>query len=322
MIAARFEDEIRQGATHAEGMPHRLSLGRSMSHDDLAREGDYGRIARAIAYLDTHGEEQPSLEALAEEVGLSPFHLQRLFRRWAGVSPKRFLQALTAEKAKAGLLAGASVLDAALDSGLSGPGRLHDLLINLEAMTPGEVKRLGAGLTIRYGFHPSPFGDALLAATERGVCGLLFVRGGDREAALEDLGQRWPGASLVASTEQTESLAHRIFYGAEPSKEPSGATPLHLLVRGSNFQVQVWRALLRIPEGRRTTYGALAGAIGKPGAARAVGSAVGANPIALLIPCHRVIRQTGALGGYRWGLRRKRVLLAWEDARMAQGVSA
>ncbi len=292
-------------------------------------EDDYGRIARAIAYLDSRQDEQPSLDDVAAHVGLSAFHFQRLFRRWAGVSPKRFLQALTAESAKRLLRAGASVLDSAYGSGLSGPGRLHDLLVAFEAMTPGEYKRHGEDLDIRYGFHPTPFGDALIGATDRGVCGLVFVadaasNGGDadvRRQALDDLVGRWPGARFVEDSTATAPLVSHMFgTDPEPDSEPAPKRrPIHLLVRGTNFQVQVWQALLSVPAGSFVTYGDLAAAIGKPKAARAVGSAVGANPIGFLIPCHRVIRQTGALGGYRWGTERKRVLHAWEALRLPDG---
>lgn len=270
---------------------------------------DYTRVAAAIRFLDAHRAAQPSLADVAAHVGLSESHLQRLFRRWAGVSPKRFLQYLTAEHAKALLREGASVLDATYDAGLSGPGRLHDLLVSLEAMTPGEYKREGAGLTVRYGVHATPFGDALLGETERGVCGLAFLGGSAEEgpeAALADLRARWSRSRFVADEAGTGAVARRIF-------EP-GSDPLPLCVQGTNFQVRVWEALLRIPPGAATTYGALADALGQPTVSRAVGSAVGANPVGVLIPCHRVLRQTGAFGAYCWGAERKRLLLGWESA--------
>lgn len=284
-------------------------------HDD-----DYARIARAIAFLDAHRDEQPSLDDVAAEIGLSAFHCQRLFRRWAGVSPKRFLQALTAETAKRMLREGESVLDTALASGLSGPGRLHDLLVVFEAMTPGEYKRQGADLEIRHGFHATPFGEAMIARTDRGVCGLTFTDG-DRESALDDLVTRWPRARFVEDASSTSPLIDRIFRGGDREVETRHPEPIHLLVRGTNFQIQVWQALLSVPAGRFVSYGALAAKAGKPRSARAVGTAVGTNPIGFLIPCHRVIRETGAVGGYRWGVPRKRAMHVWEAAQVADAVA-
>lgn len=271
-------------------------------------ETEYERIERAIRYLESHASEQPGLDEVAAAAGLSPFHFQRLFRRWAGVSPKRFLQLLTVEHAKHLLAGSASVLDAAFEAGLSGPGRLHDHFVTLEAVSPGEYKHGGAGLEIRHGVHPSPFGLALVGETDRGVCALAFVDRGGEPAALDWLRSSWPEARLAADPAATRATVRRIF-------ERRGPTPL--LVSGTNFQVQVWRALLAIPPGRVCSYGRLARAVGRPGAARAVGAAVGANRISYLIPCHRVIRAVGALGGYRWGTRRKRAMLAWESARRA-----
>jgi AraC family transcriptional regulator of adaptative response/methylated-DNA-[protein]-cysteine methyltransferase len=288
-----------------------------IDENSATEAGDYGRIARAIEFLESHHTEQPTLEQVAGHLGLSPFHCQRLFRRWAGVSPKRFLQALTVEHAKSALRRGASVLDAAFESGLSGPGRLHDLLISMEGMSPGEYKKGGQDLSILYGFHPSPFGQALIGITERGVCGLVFATGSDRGAALQDLQSRWPGACLKERGAETAPFIQRIF-----SPDSKATTPIHLLVRGTNFQIRVWQALLRIPAGSRVSYGDLAQALGKAGGARAIGGAVGANPVGFLIPCHRVIRQTGALGGYRWGLERKRAMLAWEGVRRDEAGAA
>ncbi len=270
---------------------------------------DYDRIARAITYLDRHAETQPGLAEMARAAGLSEFHFQRLFRRWAGVSPKRFLQHLTARRAKTALGTGRSVLEATYDAGLSGPGRLHDLLVAVDAVTPGEFKTAGAGLTIRYGIHPTPFGDCLIAVTPRGICALEFVEPGTRRDAAARLREAWGGADLREAPDVTAPYAARIFESAGDDR------PLTLFLRGTNFQLKVWEALLRVPEGVTVTYGDLALLAGTPSAARAVGSAVGRNPIAYVIPCHRVIRATGAVGGYRWGEARKRAMLAWESAR-------
>ena len=272
---------------------------------------DYALVAQAIRYIENQRRDQPELAAVADHVGLSEFHFQRLFSRWAGVSPKRFLQALTVEEARSALARSASVLDAAYAAGLSGPGRLHDLFVQCQAATPGEVKSGGAGLTIRYGMAPTPFGDALIGVTDRGICALSFVTEGETERAQNELAARWPGARLVEDRDESAAIAQRIFENTRP------AEPLHLYIKGTNFQMQVWQALLRLPTGTLTTYGHLAQAIGRPGAARAVGSAVGSNAIAWLIPCHRVIRQTGAVEGYRWGSERKRAMLGWEAVQAA-----
>ncbi len=272
---------------------------------------DYALVAQAIRYIEAHRREQPELAAIASHVGLSEFHFQRLFSRWAGVSPKRFLQALTVEEARRSLSRSGSVLDAAYDTGLSGPGRLHDLFVQCQAATPGEVKSGGAGLTIRYGVEPTPFGDALIGVTERGICALSFVTEGEEGRAIDELHARWPAARLREERDESGSIAQRIFADSRPDE------PLHLLIKGTNFQMQVWQALLRVPSGTLTSYGDLAQAIGRPTAARAVGSAVGSNAIAWLIPCHRVIRQTGVVDGYRWGSDRKRAMLGWEAAQAA-----
>jgi AraC family transcriptional regulator of adaptative response/methylated-DNA-[protein]-cysteine methyltransferase len=269
---------------------------------------DYARIERAIRFLDTHAHEQPGLDAVAQAVGLSAFHFQRLFRRWAGISPKRFVQFLTADRARRELSRGA--LDAALASGLSGHGRLHDLMVNVYAATPGELRRGGAGLAIRHGFAPTPFGECLVGLTARGLCHLAFTSPGGRNAALDELAARWPRARLVPARKDAEAVAQRLFTA---TKRSPFALTLHL--HGTNFQIRVWEALLRIPPGGVTSYESLARGIGSPRAARAVASAVAANPIAVLIPCHRVIRKTGAFGDYHWGQTRKQALLAWEAAR-------
>ncbi|MBI3957472.1 MAG: methylated-DNA--[protein]-cysteine S-methyltransferase [Chloroflexi bacterium] len=281
--------------------------------DSLSQSAqDYALVAQAIRYIESHRREQPELVAIAGHVGLSEFHFQRLFSRWAGVSPKRFLQALTVEEARRALTRSASVLDAAYDTGLSGPGRLHDLFVQCQAATPGEVKSGGAGLTIRYAIQPTPFGDALIGVTERGICALSFVADGEESSAVDELRRRWPAARLVADRAESAAIAQRIFSGATQRDEP-----LHLYIKGTNFQMQVWQALLRVPTGSLTTYGDLARTIGRPSAARAVGSAVSSNVIAWLIPCHRVIRQTGVVEGYRWGSERKRAMLGWEAAQAA-----
>lgn len=272
---------------------------------------DYERIARAIGYLQRHAGEQPDLADAARHVNLSEHHFQRLFTRWAGVSPKRFVQCLTLEHAKARLAARPGVLELAGEVGLSGPGRLHDLFVTLEAMSPGEYRAGGAGIVIRYGVHDSPFGPALLAISARGICGLHFVEG--TSDGLARLRYDWPGAELRRDAAATAPVATQLFGPLSP--RPGRA--LALLVKGSNFQAQVWRALLELPFGSLATYGDISGRIGAPAAARAVGAAIGANPIAWLIPCHRVIRESGALGGYRWGTERKAAMLGWEAVRVA-----
>lgn len=272
---------------------------------------DYERIARAIDYLRRNADRQPDLSAVARRVHLSEHHFQRLFTRWAGVSPKRFLQFLTVEHAKARLAGSRSVLDVAAGVGLSGPGRLHDLFVTLEAMTPGEFRDGGRGLAIDYGTCVSPFGRCLIAATTRGICALRFTEGGDMEQAAAELRAEWPNAVLRHDSAGMAELARRIF--PYPGFRPG--PPLALLVKGTNFQIQVWRALIDVPFGSVVTYGDIASRTGHVHAARAAGSAVGANPIAWLIPCHRVIRESGTLGDYRWGATRKAAILGWEAAR-------
>ena len=274
---------------------------------------DYHRIERAIRFLDDSAPVRPSLDQVAKHVGMSPFHFQRLFTRWAGISPKRFSQVLALEYAKDKLRSSRNLIDATYDAGLSSGGRLHDLFVTLDAVTPGEYRESGAGLRISAGFHESPFGLALIATTDRGVCSLTF-HDGNRKAALRDLAARWPNATVEERPRITAPVASRIFTALE-IRDPEGLVPLGLLVRGTNFQVKVWRALLQIPVGSVATYEDIATAIGAPAAVRAVGTAIGRNPVAFLIPCHRVIRTTGALGGYRWGLPRKRAMLAWETGR-------
>lgn len=279
----------------------------------------YETIACAIRYLDAHREDQPGLGELAAATGLSECHLQRVFTEWAGISPKRFLQALTRAHARQRLRSERSTFEVALDAGLSGGGRLHDLFVECEGVTPGEVARLGAGLQIAHGFAVTPFGRALIGWSHRGVCHLRFVDNGDPSALME-LRTEWPQASLLRADAEAATLADRIFESGvsadflQADHPPPNRSPLALWVKGTNFQIQVWHALLQLPEGSCTTYGELAARLGRPAAARAVGSAVGANPVGWLIPCHRVIRQTGALGGYRWGLVRKQAMLASEYA--------
>jgi AraC family transcriptional regulator of adaptative response/methylated-DNA-[protein]-cysteine methyltransferase len=269
---------------------------------------DYDRIEQAIRYIRANADRQPGLEEISDRLNLSPFHFQRLFRRWAGISPKRFLQHVTVDHAKRLLEESGNVLDTAYEVGLSSPARLHDHFVSLEAVTPGEYKQAGAGLLIRHGLHEGPFGAMFLAATERGLCRLGFVDAGDEEAELDLLRSDWPRAELRHDLAFTSEIANGVF----PSdRGPRG--PLHLQVRGTNFQIAVWRALLRVPAGSLCTYDSVARAIGRPGAAQAVGNAVGANRVAYLIPCHRVIRAGGELGGYRWGTARKSAMIAWES---------
>jgi AraC family transcriptional regulator of adaptative response/methylated-DNA-[protein]-cysteine methyltransferase len=278
---------------------------------------DYERVASVIRYLDQHHTDQPDLSELARGAGLSPFHFHRLFSTWAGVTPKDFLQCLTLEHVKALLGEGRSVLDTALNVGLSGPGRLHDLCVTLEAASPGELKSGGAGTKISYGFANTPFGEALIAETTRGICHLSFVNGQGRNAGQNLLSSQWPEAKLHRNDQRTEELSANIFT-QPPQDKPRPR--LRAFVRGTPFQVQVWRALLRVPTGSLTTYGRLSIAIDQPKAARAVGSAVGANPIAFVIPCHRVIRETGVFGHYHWDPIRKRAMIGWEmSTRLSQG---
>lgn len=272
---------------------------------------DYQRVEAAIRYLEQNEHRQPSLKEVAGGVGLSEFYFQRLFSRWVGISPKRFLQYLTKESAKKRLEGSSSILEAALDSGLSGPGRLHDLFVSCEAVTPGEYRQRGRGLRISFGFHPTPFGECMLAVTARGICALQFVRGDDRRRILEQLARQWKFADLVSAQKTTLPLALSIF-NRDTARISS---PLYLHVRGTNFQLKVWEALLKIPPGRVVSYEDVARHIGRPTAARAVGNAVGSNPIPILIPCHRVIRKFGDFGNYGEGPRRKKAILAWEAAR-------
>jgi AraC family transcriptional regulator, regulatory protein of adaptative response / methylated-DNA-[protein]-cysteine methyltransferase len=274
---------------------------------------DYDVVRRAIAHIRGHWREQPEVEAIAEAAGVSAGDLHHLFRRWAGLTPKAFLQALTLDHARRLLRDSASVLDATYEVGLSGPGRLHDLFVTHEAMSPGEWKTGGEGLTIRYGFHPSPFGSALVMATERGLAGLAFADAGEEAGALADMRGRWPKATYVQDTDYTAPVARRIFDPAtwRPDR------PLRVVLIGTDFELRVWETLLSIPMGRASTYGDIAAKVGKPTAARAVGAAVGKNPVCFVVPCHRVIGKSGDLTGYHWGLTRKRAILGWEAGRVA-----
>ena len=272
---------------------------------------DYERVANVIRFLDRHHTEQPDLNRLAATAGLSPFHFHRLFSTWAGVTPKDFLQCLTVEHVKQLLLDGRKVFDVALDAGLSGPGRLHDLCVTLEAASPGEMKNGGAGMQVEYGFAQTPFGEALIAETKRGLCHLSFVDVGGRDRVGNLLTSDWPNAKLNRNDSRIAELAATIF---EPTARSTSRRPLRAFVRGTPFQLRVWRALLRVPVGSLTTYSRLAQAIGQSKAARAVGSAVGSNPLSFIIPCHRVIRETGALGNYGGGRIRKQVMVGWELA--------
>ena len=270
---------------------------------------EWRRMGRAIRFLTEHYAEQPRLEDAAAAVGLSPFHFQRTFARYVGVSPKAFVAHLTLAHAKRELALGASVLSAALEAGLSGPSRLHDLCLKVEAMTPGEYAKGGKGVTIDYGFAACPFGIALLLATDKGVCGLGFGDEGEEEAMLADMQGRWPRADYRRDRTLAAGLIRRIF---DPERRGE-LVPLHLM--GTPFQVKVWEALIAIPSGRFTTYGAIASTVCDEKASRAVGAAVGRNPISWLVPCHRVLGADGALTGYHWGIERKRAMLAVEAAR-------
>ncbi len=272
---------------------------------------DYTLIEQAIDYLESNSQRQPELSEVAAAVGLSEYHFQRLFTRWAGVSPKRFLQFLTKENAKSLLDRSENLLDTTYQVGLSSLGRLHDLFVTTEAVTPGQYKSRGAGLTVRYGLHPTPFGECLIGLTERGVCHLGFVQDSEGDA-IDSLVAEWQQAKMVEDYDATAPLVEPIF-----DLSRRAGSGLHVHLQGTNFQIKVWEALLRIPPGSVATYGQIASAIGEPAASRAVGSAVGHNPIAVLIPCHRVIRKLGEFGNYRYGAARKKALLAHEFAGIA-----
>jgi len=269
---------------------------------------DYAVVRRAISYISEHWRAQPEIEEIAHAVGVTPDELHHLFRRWAGLTPKAFLQALTLDSARKLLRDSASVLDATYEVGLSGPGRLHDLFVTHEAMSPGEWKAGGEGVTISYGFHPSPFGLALVMATERGLAGLAFGDAGEEKAMLADMTRRWPKAAYVEDKARTAPLAARIF---DP-KLWRPDRPLRIVMIGTDFEVRVWETLLGIPMGKCSTYSDIAAKLGKPKAARAVGAAVGKNPMSFVVPCHRVLGRSGDITGYHWGMTRKRAMLGWE----------
>jgi AraC family transcriptional regulator, regulatory protein of adaptative response / methylated-DNA-[protein]-cysteine methyltransferase len=278
-------------------------------HDTFVDSRDFARIARAIRFIDANFRSQPRLAAIAAHARLSEFHFNRLFRRWAGVTPRQYLAFVTARAARAALAASPSVLEASYAVGLSGPSRLHDLMVTLEGVTPGEIKARGFGLQLDCGFSDTPFGRALLGRTPRGLSHLAFVEPGEEGAALAALTASWPEAQLARDDERAAELAGRIW------SERASSAPLRLAVHGTNFQLKVWQALLETRAAGPTTYTALATAAGIEGGARAVGNALAANPVAWLIPCHNVLRGNGALGGYRWGEDRKRAILAWQALR-------
>lgn len=270
---------------------------------------DYERVEKAIAYIQENFKQRPTLPDVADSVHLSPFHFERLFARWAGTTPQRFMRYLTTDYAKTLLDQQHDLLDVTEATGLSSTSRLHDLFVTFEGLSPGEYKQGGAGLTISYGFHATPFGECLLALTARGICSLTFQKTTDRSDALADLRATWFRAVFQEDTATTGVVVNQLF-----DDDSDRSKPFHLLVRGTNFQIKVWEALLKIPAGQVVDYGTVARQIGSPGAVRAVGTACGSNPVALLIPCHRVLQRTGGIGGYRWGITRKRAILGWEAA--------
>ena len=277
-----------------------------MQMDQISDEYHYRVIARALAEIDGPGGQTLSLDGLAARLAMSPTHFQRVFSNWVGVSPKRYQQYLTLDHAKRLLADRFTVLDTALETGLSGSGRLHDLFVRWEAMSPGEFAAGGEGLTVRYGWFASPFGEALAMGTDRGLCGMAFVEETGREAAFADLSGRWPNATFLEDPEPIRGWVEAAFSGQGESR---------LFMIGAPFQIKVWEALLTVPTGQVTTYSEIARVVGAPKAVRAVGTAVGRNPVSWLIPCHRALRKSGGLGGYHWGLPVKRAMLAWESAR-------
>src|SRR4051794_18028534 len=291
-----------------------LKLDRT-SNAAAAGASDYDLVRRAVAFISEHWRGQPEVEEIAEAVGVTPTELHHLFRRWAGLTPKAFLQALTLDHARRLLRDSASVLDASFEVGLSGPGRLHDLFVTHEAMSPGEWKSGGAGLTVSYGFHPSPFGTALVMTTERGLAGLAFADPGEEQTALADMRSRWPMANIVEDCAGTAPLAARVFN----TSLWRANRPLRIVLIGTDFEVRVWETLLEIPLGRAMTYSAIAAKLGASKATRAVGAAVGKNPLSFVVPCHRVLGKSGDITGYHWGLTRKRAMLGWETGRVAAG---
>jgi len=274
---------------------------------------DYDVVRRAIAHIRGNWRSQPEIETIAEAAGVSATDLHHLFRRWCGLTPKAFLQALTLNSARELLRSSASVLDASYEVGLSGPGRLHDLFVTHEAMSPGEWKAGGEGITLTYGFHPSPFGMALVMTTPRGLAGLALADAGKERAALRDMRSRWPRAKYVEDFAATAATARRIF----DTNLWKPKQPLRVVLIGTDFEVRVWEKLLDIPMGKLDTYSGIAAKVGDRKAARAVGAAVGKNPICFVVPCHRVVGKNGDITGYHWGLTRKRAMLGWEAGQIA-----
>jgi AraC family transcriptional regulator of adaptative response/methylated-DNA-[protein]-cysteine methyltransferase len=274
---------------------------------------DYEIVQHAIAYVTEHFRDQPEVEAIARAVGIDGRTLTELFRRWCGLSPKAFLQSVTLDHARRVLRESPNILEASYEVGFSGPGRLHDLFVVHEAMSPGEWKTGGGGLTVYYGFHPSPFGSALVMTTERGLCGLAFADQGGEQAALADMRGRWPNARYAEDSARTVAHAQRIF----DSKLWRPDTPLRVVLIGTDFEIRVWETLLSIPMGKAATYSDIAKKLGNSKASRAVGAAVGKNPVSFVVPCHRVLGKSGQLTGYHWGITRKRAMLGWEAAKVA-----
>lgn len=308
-MKSRFEprkNRVEKGA----GKAHVTAMSNVISFDE--NDANWRRMGRAIRFLSANYLDQPTLEDAASAVGLSPFHFQRLFSRYVGVSPKNFVAHLTLDHAKRDLAQGRSLLDTALDAGLSGPSRLHDLSLKIEAMTPGDYAKGGADVVIDYSFHACPFGTALVMATAKGVCGLAFGDEGEDKKMLADMQARWPKAAYRNAPERTAKFAGQIF----APRERDADLRLHLL--GTPWQIKVWEALLAIPEGQTSTYRAIAELAGNGNASRAVGAAVGRNPISWIIPCHRVLGSNGAMTGYHWGVDRKRAMLAVEGARQSE----
>lgn len=293
-----------------------MNVTAQLDRDITPHGDDYDLVRKTIERISLDYQAQPSLEQIASDIGVAPGRLQKTFSRWAGLTPKAFLQAVTLDHARR-LLGheGLPLLDASYELGLSGPGRLHDLFVTHEAMSPGDFKSGGSGLEIRYGYHVSPFGIALVMATDRGLCGLAFADPGEEAAALEDMARRWPGALLSADQAATAGYVERVFSPAQWRADQ----PLRIVMIGTDFQVRVWEALLRIPLGTAKTYSDVATEIGKPSASRAVGAAVGRNPISFVVPCHRALGKSGALTGYHWGITRKRAMLGWESGCLQSG---
>jgi AraC family transcriptional regulator of adaptative response/methylated-DNA-[protein]-cysteine methyltransferase len=308
----RGQGEIAMNAHMSVNTQMSMKPSAVLQHEITPQGGDYETVRRVIEKISLDYRDQPSLETLAAEVGETPTGLQKLFTRWAGLSPKGFLQAVTLDHARRLLDDGMPLLEASYEVGMSGPGRLHDLFVTHEAMSPGDYKTRGDGLTIRYGFHISPFGVALIMVTDRGLAGLAFNDAGSERAAFADMSSRWPNATYVEDMSATAPYAARVFDPAHWRSEE----PLRVVMIGTDFQVRVWQALLKIPMGKACSYSAIAADIGSPAASRAVGAAVGANPLSFVVPCHRALGKSGALTGYHWGLTRKRAILGWEAGQL------